>query len=124
MTGRCPRADPRVRAERGNAVAFGILLLLETLTPSERAAFILREAFDYRYRDIADVLRVGEANARQLVTRARQHVAGGRRMCASSTEQKRLLDAFTAAARYGDVSGLECLFASGVVSASASAVAA
>lgn len=118
------RPDPRLRAERGNAVAFGVLLLLETLTPGERAAFILREAFDYPYRDIAGVLRVEEANARQLVTRARQHVAGGRRRSASLTEQRRLVDAFTAAAQYGDVSGLERLFVSGVVSASASAIAA
>ena len=68
-------ADPRLGAERGQALAFGILVLLEKLTPTERAAFILREAFDYPYRDIANVLRLEEANARQVVTRARQHVA-------------------------------------------------
>ena len=95
-----------------------VLLLLEKLTPTERAAYILREAFDYPYRDIANVLRLEEANARQVVTRARQHVANGRRMPASSTEQRRLLDAFIAAAQDGDVAGLEGLFASEVVSAS------
>ena len=104
-------ADPRLEAERGQALAFGIRLLLEKLTPAERAAYILREAFDYPYRDIATVLRLEEANARQVVTRARQHVAGGRRMPASSTEHRRLLDAFTAAAQHGDVAGLESLFA-------------
>ena len=92
-------ADPRLGAERGQALAFGVLLLLEKLTPTERAAYILREAFDYPYRDIANVLRLEEANARQVVTRARQHVANGRRMPASSTEQRRLLDAFIAAAQ-------------------------
>jgi RNA polymerase sigma-70 factor, ECF subfamily len=70
-----PSADPRLGAERGQALAFGVLLLLKKLTPTERAAYILREAFDYAYRDIANVLRLGEANARQVVTRARQHVA-------------------------------------------------
>src|SRR5262245_25605199 len=68
-------ADPRLQAERGQAVATGLLLLLERLTPIERAAYILREALDYRYREIASVLRLEEANARQVVTRARQHVA-------------------------------------------------
>ena len=111
-------ADPRLGAERGQALACGILLLLEKLTSTERAAYILREAFDYPYRDIASVLRLKEANARQVVTRARQHVVNGRRMPASSTEQRRLLDAFIAAARHGDVAGLEGLLASYVVSTS------
>jgi len=104
--------DPRSGAERGQALAFGILLLLERLTPIERAAFILREAFDYPYRDIATVLRLEEANARQVVTRARLHVAKGRRMPAGSAEQRRLLDAFVAAAQNGDIAGLEGLLAS------------
>jgi RNA polymerase sigma-70 factor (ECF subfamily) len=77
--------DPRLEAERGQALAFGVLLLLEKLTPTERAAYVLREAFDYPYRDIANVLRLEEANARQVVTRARQHLASGRRMPASAT---------------------------------------
>ena len=105
-------ADPRLEAERGQALASGVLLLLEKLTPTERAAYILREAFDYPYCNIATVLRLEEANARQVVTRARRHVANGRRMPASSTEQRRLLDAFIAAARDGDLAGLEGLFAS------------
>jgi len=98
--------------------------LLEKLSPTERAAYILREAFDYAYRDIANVLRLEEANARQVVTRARQRVANGRRMPASSTEQRRLLDSFIAAAQRGDVAGLEGLLASNVVPTSACAAAA
>ena len=117
-------ADPRLPAERGQALACGVRLLLEKLTPNERAAYILREAFDYPYRDIANVLRLEEANARQLVTRARQHVARSRKLAASSTAQSRLLDAFIAAARHGDVAGLEGFFASDVDSTSAWAVAA
>jgi len=100
-------ADPELGAERGEGLEAGILLLLEKLSPTERAAYILREAFDYAYRDIAHVLRLEEANARQVVTRARQHVANGRRMPANSTEQRRLLEAFIAAAQNGDVASLE-----------------
>jgi RNA polymerase sigma factor (sigma-70 family) len=100
-------ADPRLEAERGQALASGMLLLLERLTPTERAAYILREALDYSYREIANLLRLGEANARQVVTRARQHVANGRRMSANSTEQGRLLHAFIAAVESGDVAALE-----------------
>ena len=111
-------ADPGLDAERGEGLEAGILLLMEKLSPTERAAYILREAFDYPYRDIANVLRLEEANARQVVTRARQHVAHDRRMPASSTEQRHLFDAFVAAAQSGDVAGLEGLFASDVVSTS------
>jgi RNA polymerase sigma factor (sigma-70 family) len=100
-------ADPRSTVERGQALASGIVVLLERLTPIERAAYILREALDYPYREIAKALRLGEANARQVVTRARQRLANGRRMSANSTEQRRLLEAFTAAARNGDVAKLE-----------------
>jgi RNA polymerase sigma factor (sigma-70 family) len=107
-------ADPRLGPERRQSLAVGVLTLLEKLTPTERAAFILREAFDYPYREIAKVLRLEEANARQVVTRARQHIATGRKMPASSTEQRCLLDAFVAAARYGDVAGLEGLLESHV----------
>src|SRR5262245_29704336 len=90
-------ADPERGAERGEGLEAGLLLLLERLSPPERAAYILREAFDYTYRDIANALRLQEANARQLVTRARQHVADGRTMPADSTEQRRLYEAFIAA---------------------------
>src|SRR5262245_44859749 len=118
------RADPCMGAERGKALSIGMMLLLERLNPAERAAFILREAFDYSYRDIAHVLRLEEANARQVVTRARQRVAGGRRMLTSSTEQRRLLDSFIAAARRGDIADLEDLLTSNVVSTPARALAA
>jgi len=117
-------ADAALGAERREALELGVLLLLERLSPTERAAYILREAFDYAYRDIANILRFEEANARQVVTRARQHVANGRRMPASSTEHRHLLDSFIAAAQCGDVAGLERVLASDVVSISARAAAA
>jgi RNA polymerase sigma-70 factor (ECF subfamily) len=104
-------ASPRAGAERRQALASGVRRLLETLSPTERAAFILREAFDYPYHEIAAVLQLGEANARQVVTRARRRVVNGRRSAASSTEQGHLLDAFMTATRHGDVSLLEDHFA-------------
>ena len=100
-------ADPQMGAERSEGLKAGILLLLEKLTTTERAAYILREAFDYTYRDIATSLGLKEANARQVVTRARQHLAYGRKMSATSTEHRRLLDAFVAAAQTGVAIGLE-----------------
>ena len=109
-------ADPTLGAERGEALELAVLVLLERLSPTERAAFVLREAFEYPYKDIAEVLKIEEANARQLVTRARQHVTDGRRARVSHAEQRRLLDAFVAAAQTGDVGGLERLFAEDVVS--------
>ena len=104
-----PSPDPGVGAERGEALNLAVLLLLERLSPTERAAYVLREAFNYPYRQIADTLRVEEANARQLVTRAREHVSGGRRAPVRPAEQRCLLHAFVTAARTGDLASLEHL---------------
>jgi RNA polymerase sigma-70 factor (TIGR02957 family) len=109
-------SDPALGAERGEALGLAILLLLEKLSPTERAAYVLREAFDYSYRQIANILQMEEANTRQLVTRARKHIADGRRTPASSEEQRRLLEAFIGAAQKGDMVALEGLFAEDVVS--------
>lgn len=109
-------ADPGLGAERGEALRLALLVLLEKLSPTERAAYILREAFDYSYRQIADILQMEEANTRQLVSRARKHIADGRRQPVSSGEQRRLLEAFIAAVQQGNMTGLEGLFAEGVVS--------
>jgi RNA polymerase sigma-70 factor (ECF subfamily) len=111
-------ADSGSEAERSEALKLGVLILLEKLSPTERAAYVLREAFDYTYRDIANVLRLEEANARQVVTRARQQVASGRKRRASSNEQERFLDSFIDAAQRGNVSGFERLVASDIVSKS------
>jgi RNA polymerase sigma-70 factor (ECF subfamily) len=109
-------SDPALGAERAEALGLAILLLLEKLSPTERAAYVLREAFDYSYRQIADILQMEEANTRQLVSRARKHIADGRRTPASSEEQQRLLEAFIGAAQKGDLAALEGLFAENVVS--------
>jgi DNA-directed RNA polymerase specialized sigma24 family protein len=71
--------DPAVGAERGEALTFAVLMLLEKLSPTERAAYVLREAFDTPYPQIAEILRLTEVNCRQLVSRARQHIDDGRR---------------------------------------------
>jgi RNA polymerase sigma-70 factor (ECF subfamily) len=107
-------------AERCEALDCAVLRLLEKLLPTERAAYVLRVAFNYPYREIAGILGVEEANARQLMTRAREHVSGGRHAPVSPEEQARLRNAFVAAARTGELAALERLFASNVVSTAAS----
>ena len=111
-------SDPGIGAERGEALKLAVLVLLEKLSPKERAAYVLREAFDYSYLQIADILRTEEANVRQLVSRAHKHIEDGRRTPVSSSEQRRLLEAFIAAAQKADMAALECLFAEDVVSTS------
>jgi RNA polymerase sigma-70 factor, ECF subfamily len=114
-------ADPTLGAERAEALAFATLMLLEKLTPAERAAYVLREAFDYPYKSIATTVQVSEANARQLVSRARKHLAEERRVAdapvaVDPVEQQNLLAAFVSAAMDGEMAALERLFADRVVS--------
>jgi RNA polymerase sigma-70 factor (ECF subfamily) len=109
-------ADPVLGAERGEALELATLMLLEKLTPTERAAYVLREAFGYPYAQIGEVLQIHEDNARQLVARARKHIAAERRAPVDSAQQKRLLEALVAAARQGDLQRLERLLAEDVVS--------
>lgn len=108
--------NPGLGAERDEALKLAVLVLLEKLSPTERAAYVLHEAFDYPYCQIAEILRMEEANTRQLVSRARKHVAEGRHTTVSSTEQGRLFAAFLDAARRGDMAALESVFAEDVVS--------
>ncbi|HEY4454307.1 MAG TPA: sigma-70 family RNA polymerase sigma factor [Pseudonocardiaceae bacterium] len=109
-------ADPALGAERAAALEIAVLMLLEKLTPVERAAYVLREAFDYPYQQIAEIVQTTEATARQHVSRARKRLAAERSAPVSAPEQQRLLTAFVAAARVGDMSTLEKLFAEDVVS--------
>ncbi|MBX3024062.1 RNA polymerase sigma-70 factor [bacterium] len=108
--------DPKLGAERGEALELAVLMLLENLSPTERAAYVLREAFDYSYRQIGEILRLEEANARQLAKRARTHIANRRPAQASAADQRRLLTAFVAAAQTGEVAPLEAVFAADIVS--------
>src|SRR4051795_13660922 len=100
-------ADPLLGAERGEALEVGVLMLLEKLSPTERATYVLREAFDYSYREIAAVLEIEEANARQLSARARGRLEGARRRSADAEEHRRLLTAIVAAAQAGELAQLE-----------------
>ncbi|GAA3529277.1 RNA polymerase sigma-70 factor [Amycolatopsis ultiminotia] len=109
-------ADPQLGAERAAALEVAVLFLLEKLPPTERAAYVLREAFDYPYRQIADIVQTSEVSARQLVSRARKHLAAERRTPAEPPEHRRLLSAFVTAARTGDLATLEQLLADDVVS--------
>jgi len=109
-------SDPGLGAGRSEALKLAVLLLLEKLSPTERAAYVLREAFDYSYDQIASILQMEEANVRQLVSRARKHITDGRRKSVSSNEQRRLLEAFVTAAQKGDMAALEGLLAEDVVS--------
>lgn len=111
-------ADPYLGAERAEALQFASLLLMEKLTPSERAAYVLREAFEYSYAQIADVLSSTEPAVRQLVSRARKHIAGERRAPVAAEEQRELLTTFLTAARAGDLTALERLFTPDVTSLS------
>jgi RNA polymerase sigma-70 factor (ECF subfamily) len=108
--------DPTLGAERAEALNFAVLLLLEKLTPTERAAYILREALDYPYERIADVIRCTPVSARQLVSRARRHLSSDRRNRVAASDHRRLLELFLKAAQDGDTAGLERLFASDIVS--------
>jgi RNA polymerase sigma-70 factor (ECF subfamily) len=91
-------------------------VLQESLPPTERAVYVLREAFDYPFREIARILGLEEAHARQLATRARQRIADGRRASMSAGDQGRLLDAFMVASRRGDLTALEVALVSDIAS--------
>lgn len=108
---------PLETVEQRDSLSLGVLVLLERLTPPERAAFVLREAFGYSHGDIAEILDVEEAHARQLHRRARAHVGEPRRRFTASPEhQKKIVEQFLAATVNGDVAGLERLLAEDVVS--------
>jgi len=111
-----PDADPAARAELVDSLALAFLIILERLSPDQRAALLLRDVFDYAYDEIAALLDTSEANARQLAARARRQVAERRPRFAASREQRdELAQRFFAAAHQGDLQGLEALLAEDVV---------
>jgi RNA polymerase sigma-70 factor (ECF subfamily) len=102
-------ADPALEIEQRDALEPAVEMLLGNLSPAERAAYVLREAFDYPYRQIAQVLGFSEANARQIAARARRRLSGEPRRPVAAPERQALLDAFVAAAQTGDLATLEQL---------------
>jgi RNA polymerase sigma-70 factor (TIGR02957 family) len=110
------RSDPADHAEVADSLSLAFLVLLESLTPEQRAAFLLREVFDYPYAEIAAIIGTGEDNARQLVARARRHVDERRpRFEASRQRREQLARSFLAAVEHGDLQALEDLLAHDVV---------
>jgi RNA polymerase sigma-70 factor, ECF subfamily len=114
-------ADPSLGAEKAEALESAVLMLLERVRPDQRAAYVLREAFDYSYDEVADILETSTANARQLVSRAKKAVGSDRRDPVDPAAHRRLLEAFVAAARDGDVKRLEQVLSAEVVSTTDSA---
>jgi RNA polymerase sigma-70 factor, ECF subfamily len=106
-----PAADPVRAAERAEVLGLALWTILERLSPTETAVYVLREAFDYPHRRIAGVVGLSEANVRQLVTRARRRIASESRWTVIPAEHARLVDAFIAAAETGDLGRLENLLA-------------
>jgi RNA polymerase sigma-70 factor (TIGR02957 family) len=108
--------DPEQRLEMADSLSLAFLVLLESLTPEHRAAFLLREVFDEPYDRIAQIIGTSEQNARQLAARARRQVEERRpRFETTHEEREQLATRFFAAAEEGDLEGLEQLLAHDVV---------
>jgi RNA polymerase sigma-70 factor (TIGR02957 family) len=111
-----PDEDPARHAEMADSLSLAFLVLLENLSPEQRAVFLLREVFDYPYDRIAEIVEKSEANVRQLAVRARRHVEEGRSRFEASREQRdELARRFFAATREGDLEALEALLAQDVI---------
>src|SRR6266851_5698836 len=108
--------DPARKAEMADSLSLAFLVLLEGLSPEQRAAYLLREVFDEPYDRIAEIVGTSEQNARQLATRARRHVNERRpRFEASRDQREELATRFFAAVEEGDLEGLAELLAHDVV---------
>jgi RNA polymerase sigma-70 factor (TIGR02957 family) len=98
---------PAETVEQRESVSIAVLTLMERLTPSERAVYVLREAFGYPHGDIAQILDLTEANCQQVYHRAKQHVATGRaRMETDAAAARKIVEEFLAATLSGDVEAL------------------
>ena len=108
--------DPAWEAELADSLSFALLVVLESLSPEQRAAFLLREVFDYPYDRIAEIVGKSEDNVRQLTARARRHVEERKPRYEPSIELRdELAQRFIAAAREGELGQLESLLAEDVV---------
>jgi RNA polymerase sigma-70 factor (TIGR02957 family) len=108
--------DPARHAEMADSLSMAMLVLLESLSPEQRAVLLLRDVFDYPYEQIAQIVGRSEDNVRQLATRARRHVEERRPRFQTSGEQRdELARRFFAAVQDGDLSGLEALLAHDIV---------
>jgi Sigma-70, region 4 len=106
------RDDPARHAETADSLSLAMLVLLESLSPEQRAVLLLHDVFDYGYPEIAAIIGNSQDNVRQLATRARRHVQQRRPRFQTTREQRdELARRFFAAAEQGDVYGLEALLA-------------
>ena len=104
--------DPATHAEMSDSLSLAFLVVLERLSPEQRAVFLLREVFDYGYDAIAEIVGKSEAACRQLAVRARRHIDQDRpRFETSRQERNELARRFLTAAETGDLDGLEALLA-------------
>jgi RNA polymerase sigma-70 factor (TIGR02957 family) len=104
--------DPARHAETADSLSLAMLVLLESLSPEQRAVLLLHDVFDYGYPQIAAIIGKGEDNVRQLASRARRHVEQGRPRFQTTPEQREELGRrFFQAAEQGDLAGLESLLA-------------
>ncbi|WP_141577675.1 RNA polymerase sigma-70 factor [Actinomadura sp. WMMA1423] len=107
--------SPAEQAETADSLSLAFLVLLESLTPQQRAAFLLREVFQYPYGEVAEIIGTDVDSTRHLVARARRHVQEQRpRYHASRRQQRRLAQRFFAAVEQGDLRALEELLAQDV----------
>jgi RNA polymerase sigma-70 factor (ECF subfamily) len=108
--------DPAERAEMSDSLSMAFLVLMESLSPTERAVFLLHEVFGYNHQEIAGIIGKSEANCRQIFLRARRHVDEGKPRFEASREQRdEVARRFFAAASGGDLAGLLELLAPDVV---------
>ena len=108
--------DPYSISQMDESLSTAFLLLLERLTPVERAIFLLREVFDYEYDEVAKMLELTQANCRQILRRARQQLKDGRpRFNASPRQREELFQQFLQASSQGDMNGLLALISKDIV---------
>jgi RNA polymerase sigma-70 factor (TIGR02957 family) len=111
-----PEPDGAAMAEQADSLTYSFLVLLERLSPLERAVFLLREVFEYEYDEIATIVEKSEANCRQIFSRARKHVDAAKpRFDVSKERQAQLASSFLAAVQNGDVQRLVTFLAEDVV---------
>ncbi|HLU35121.1 MAG TPA: RNA polymerase sigma-70 factor [Thermomicrobiales bacterium] len=104
--------DPERQVEMADSLSLALLVLLENLSPEQRAALLLHDVFGYGYPEIADIIGKSEGNVRQLTSRARRHIEHRRpRFESTESQREELARRFFAAAEHGDLAGLESLLA-------------
>ena len=112
-----PMLGPADTAEQRESVSYAVLTLMERLPPNERAVYVLREAFDYPHREIAEILDITEAASQQIFHRAKKHLAGGKaRIEIDEAAARRIVEEFLAAATSGKTAPLVRLLTADAIS--------